>query len=633
MKTRKSLFGYSGNVSVLKHHSKTDWFDTNAWLTEGISKLQTATSPRMWIVYLLFLGLFTLFSGRLYYLQVQKGNQNRVLADGNRIRREIDVAPRGNILDAKGRHLVTNQVQYQLVIVPADLPYKRSDRETVYDRIASESGLLVGEISAKVNRAGLFSHTPVVLAERLSRDDALRYKLRLADIAGVRVSYVATRNYVTTSGLGHILGYTSRMNESDSAKYPDYPEQAPIGRVGLESSYDHVLRGQVGVTDIEVNATGQFQRIIDRVPPKIGTTLQLSLDLDLQAEMEAALREAMDKEQAKQAVGVAMDPSTGAILASVSLPSYDANLFARGITSQEFEALNSDENKPLLNRAVAGVYPAGSTIKPFVAAAALEEKTITPTTSLDTSAGVIEVAGSRFPDWKRHGVTNVGQAIAESNNIFFYALGGGYKNISPLGIDRLEKYFKLFGFSSVTGIDYAKESIGLIPTPEWKRKAKKESWYLGDTYHVSIGQESLLVTPTQMLRALASLINGGTLVTPHVVTAMQDPQTGSVNPATYPEKKLPLSASSISAVQNGMRLSVELDTGSARSLQALPFRSGGKTGTAQFDNNRRTHAWYIGYAPLDNPKIAVVVLVEGGGEGNAIAVPVAGRVFQKYLIP
>lgn len=326
-----------------------------------------------------------------------------------------------------------------------------------------------------------------------------------------------------------------------------------------------------------------------------------------------------------------MDPKTGGILASVSLPGYDNNLFAKGISSADYEALSKNPDKPLLNRAVSGVYPAGSTVKPFVAAGALQEKTISASTRLDTSIGVIKIGQWEFPDWKVHGVTDVKQAIAESNDIFFYALGGGWDKIPGLGVERLKKYYHMFGIGVPTGVDYTTEQGGLIPDPEWKKKVKKESWYIGDTYHIAIGQGDLLATPLQMARALSSIANGGTLKTPHLVASVETPESSGVQKLEFPEEKLPLSPEVMQTVREGMWQTVNTETGSARSLRSLPFVSAGKTGTAQFGTEEKTHAWYIGYAPYDNPEIVVAVIVEGGGEGNAISVPVAGRVFDYYM--
>jgi penicillin-binding protein 2 len=421
------------------------------------------------------------------------------------------------------------------------------------------------------------------------------------------------------------------MTDKDITKHPDYNRASPIGRAGLESSYDAQLRGIVGINEVEVNAQGRLQRTLSTKPPQVGDTLQLTLDKGLQAEMAAALQDAMQKNGAKQAVGIAMDPNTGGILASVSLPSYDNNQFAKGISAADYKVLSDNPDKPLLNRALDGQYPAGSTIKPFVAAAALQEKTIQPDTRLDTSIGAIKIAQSVFPDWKVHGITDVKQAIAESNDIFFYALGGGYDKIPGLGVDRLKKYLSQFGFGSSTSVDYASDSKGLVPDPDWKKRALNEKWFIGDTYHMSIGQGDLLVTPTQLARATSAIANDGTLYTPHLVAGTTPSTGGDMQPVIYTSQKVTFDPGVLQTVRDGMHQTVAGSTGSARTLQALPFSSAGKTGTAQFGTEQKTHAWYIGYAPFENPQIVVAIIVEGGGEGNAISVPVASRVFSYYM--
>lgn len=633
MRGKKGRLGFISSIAKLVSHPQSDWYDPSTFLIRGESlPPESSQTPRYWIVYGIAVLAVMVFGFRLIQLQITQGAVNRLLADGNRVRRQITIAPRGAIVDAKGHELVVNEAGYRFDLIPADLPYRRSDREATLRRVADTKQLNFDDLVAKVNQAGLSSTSPLTIIPKLSREDALLDKVRFNDIPGVSISYIPSRKYDNTPGLAHLIGYTSQMTGNDIARHPDYHTGSPIGRSGVESSYDVALRGEVGVNDIEVNATGQFQRILTRKPPKVGNTLHLTLDKGLQTEMNEALKAAMEKEHANQAVGIAINPQTGGILASVSLPGYDNNLFAKGVSQDEFNQINNDPNKPLLNRALDGLYPAGSTIKPFVAAAALQEGTITAQTTLDTSAGVIEIGDFRFPDWKKHGVTAVAQAIAESNDIMFYALGGGWKHIPPLGVERLRRYYSLFGLGKDTGVDYASESKGLVPDPDWKKRVKKEAWYIGDTYHIAIGQGDLLVTPLQMARALSSLVNGGRLLTPHIVDSSESSQTKAVTPLTFPEEKISLNEKTIATVRDGMRLSVTSDTGSARSLRELPFSSGGKTGTAQFGiDNAKTHAWYIGYAPADNPEIVVVVIVEGGGEGNAISVPVAGRVFNYYM--
>lgn len=628
---KKGIFGYRQGLNRYVHDPKKSWVDVSLFLVHGQEPLEEEEPEKP--TFSLAKGLVTLMVlllvWRLTGLQIAEGSKNRYLAEGNRIRRQITTSPRGAIVDKKGESLVSNEAGYSLDIIPADLPKNKKERESVFQAVADVQKISPEEIQKMVMQLGLGSMEPLVLQPNLPREQALIYKVKFAQLSGVRVSFSPTRKYDSTPGLSHILGYTSRMTQSDVDKHPDYPPSSPIGRSGVESSYDTELRGSVGISEIEVNANGQYQRTLQNTPPQVGKTLRLSLDKGLQSELAAALEEAMSKNGAKQAAGIAMDPRTGGILASVSLPSYDDNLFAKGISTDEFGKLNSHPDKPLLNRVVNGVYPSGSTIKPFVAAAALQEKTITPSTKLDTSAGVIKIGQWEFPDWKVHGITDVKQAIAESNDIFFYALGGGYGQISALGVERLGKYYRNFGFGKETGLDYASDNKGLIPDPDWKKKVKKESWYIGDTYHIAIGQGDLLVTPLQLVRALSSLLNGGYLPTPHVVESVESTQDGTTKQLEFSSEKVSVSPEVMQTVREGMHQTVL--AGSARALNTLPFSSGGKTGTAQFGSEEKTHAWYIGFAPYDNPEIAVAVIVEGGGEGNAISVPVAGRVFQYYM--
>lgn len=633
MRGKKGIFGYKLGLTRLSPKPPGEWFDPASFLIKSEETLpeEDEAKPHYFLGKMMVIFAALVLILRLTNLQVTQGYENRYLAEGNRIRRQITVAPRGAIVDRTGAPLVTNKPGYSLDIIPSDLPIKKVDRQIVYEAVAKVVNLPLDAIADQINQAGLSSLDPVTIKGNLAREEALVYEIRFNNLAGVRVSYTPSRQYDMTSGLSHLIGYTSRMTEQDVKKHPDYSHTAPIGRSGLESSFDTVLRGQEGITEIEVNANGQYQRSLHDSLPKIGQTLQLTLDVGLQQEMAAALEEAMQKNGVKQSVGIAMDPHTGGILASVSLPNYDNNIFAQGMSGQDLHTINNNPDKPLLNRAVDGLYPAGSTIKPFVATAALQEGTIKPNTTLDTSIGKIKIGQWEFPDWKVHGTSDVKQAIAESNDIFFYALGGGWDKIPGLGVERLRRYYQMFGFGQETGVDYTSEQTGLVPDPEWKKKVKKESWYIGDTYHIAIGQGDLLVTPIQLARALSSIANGGNLVTPHIVASVEDPETEKIIATSFTKAKMAVSWDVLQTVRDGMHRTVDSETGSARSLHSLPFSSAGKTGTAQFGTEAKTHAWYIGYAPFDNPKIVVAVLVEGGGEGNAISVPVAGRVFQYHM--
>lgn len=630
---RKGRFGYGEGELSSRRMAKDNWFEPSCFLIESESVLEDTQTEKVRFTWgkLLVAICFSIMLVRVTTLQIVEGAEHRFLAEGNRVRQQITLPPRGLIIDSRGQSLVTNEPGYSVDIIPSELPRKKDARQDVIEKISALRGIDPHVIEKVIEKEGLVSSDPVVIDDTITREDAIIAKIKLATTPGVRISFAPKRVYDATPGLAHLLGYTARMNEQDVTNHPEYPRSSIIGRSGLESSYDNALRGEVGTNEVEVNANGQFQRILYTRPPQVGQTLRLTLDKGLQQEMATSLQEAMSKNGAKQAVGVAMNPKTGGILASVSVPTYDNNLFAQGISSEEYKKLQDNPDKPLLNRAIHGLYPAGSTIKPFIAAAALEEGTITNKTTLDTSIGVIKIGQWEFPDWKVHGTTDVGMAIAESNDIFFYALGGGWDKIPGLGVERIKKYLHSFGFGEQSNIDFANDAAGLIPDPDWKKRVKKESWYIGDTYHMAIGQGDLLATPIQLARALSGIANGGTLVSPHLVNSAESAGGTKITNMTFETNRLPFSSETLHTVQEGMRRTVDASTGSARALAALPFTSAGKTGTAQFGSEEKTHAWYMGYAPYENPEIVVVVLVEGGGEGNAISVPVAGRVFSYYM--
>jgi len=355
----------------------------------------------------------------------------------------------------------------------------------------------------------------------------------------------------------------------------------------------------------------------------------LSVDLDLQKFITDDLQKALDELGIQQGVVVAANPKTGEILSMVSLPAFDNNLFVTSGNNEQITKIMSDQNKPLINRATSGVYPFGSTIKPFIASAGLQEKIITTSTTIQ-DPGEIRVGQWVFPDWKVHGTVDVYKAIAESCNVFFYSVGGGWQNIKGLGIDKIKQYLTYFGFGSKTGIDIPSDAEGLVPSPDWKKKVKNESWYIGDTYHVSIGQGDVLVTPLQLLNGVSAIANGGSLLKPHFVWKILD-KDGKVLQEFQREvvRENFVSKENIEVVREGMHQATT--EGSARQLGNLPVAVAAKTGTAQFGNEGKTHAWITAFAPFEDPQIAIVVLVEGGGEGNSTAQPIAKDILQYYF--
>ncbi|KKR34761.1 MAG: hypothetical protein UT67_C0007G0010 [Candidatus Magasanikbacteria bacterium GW2011_GWA2_40_10] len=324
----------------------------------------------------------------------------------------------------------------------------------------------------------------------------------------------------------------------------------------------------------------------------------------------------------KRAAAIAMDPRDGSILAMVSLPAFNNNEFSGGITQKNYDKYTKNPDNPLFNRAIGGTYPSGSVVKLVVAAAALQEKIITPGTAF-LSTGGLQVGDRFFRDWKSggHGTTNVSKALAWSVNTFFYYVGGGYKNFTGLGVDKIIKYMQFFGIAQKTGIDLTGEASGFAPSKDWKLKTKGETWYVGDTYNLSIGQGDLLVTPLQVAVWTSAVANGGKVVQPHLAFKLEEPITHNEVLLNFDQREVPVSPENLAVVRQGMRDCVTY--GSCQLMKSLPFASGGKTGTAQWNSNKENHAWFTSFAPFDDPKIVVTVLVEEGTEGSVVSEPIA----------
>lgn len=556
---------------------------------------------------------------KLFFLQVQEGFVNLRLAEGNSVKSLPVSAPRGLIVDDKGQPLASNQPAYDLVTQinrPKDLDKFGAN---VFEIIGLSQDQVKGLINAN-NKTANF----IILKENMSRDDALLLKSRLAQYGGFEVTPSFVRQYFESS-LCHVLGYIGKLSEGEATGNPLALINGTTGKSSLEKTYDEFLQGTPGERRAEVDASGRVIRILSQTDPQSGDTIQTSIDKDLQVFVSQKLEESAN-ELKTNAAAVVMDARDGSIKALVSLPNFDNTALSTGITQEQYNVLAQDKNFPLLNRAIAGEYPPGSSIKPFIASSALEFGVVDPNFSFDTPP-FIDIGGHKFPDWKDHGTTDIRRAIAESNNIFFFALGGGYGPIkNGLGPDGIKKGLDKFGFGSQTSIDLTGESDGFIPTPEWKKKNTKENWFIGNTYNMSIGQGDLLVTPIQMAVATVSIANGGKLFKPHLVKKITDLSGNIVeefNSANSLIKDGIFSPSTLQVVREGMRMTVT--NGSAASVfgSNFPISVAGKTGTAQFGNEGKTHAWFTSFAPYEDPKIAVTILVEGGGEGFETAAPVA----------
>ncbi len=624
------------------------------------------------LVAVVFLGL----AGQLWRLQIVQGHVYRSQADRNRFRLVRVDAPRGVIYDRQRRIMVRNEPSFTVSVVPADLPAE--DEERVFSRLSQLLGIPVsttqgngrqggppvgaGQLPGvesrgirelvKAGRATPF--VPVPIKSRVAREVAFIIEEEHLDLPGVQVQVEPIRRYLQGPLTAHILGHMGRIPAERLEEYlgqpdGDYELYDRVGVTGIEYTYEKELRGEKGLKHIEVDALGREVRVVSQpVMPTPGHNLILTLDLELQEAAERALRRGMGKVGSESGVVIAMNPKTGEILAMVSLPSYDNNLFAGGISPEDYARLINDPLLPLFNRAISGEYPVGSTFKIVPAAAGLQEGVISQSTLIN-DPGAILVPNKYFPDdptqaqpffcWKEdgHGWVDVIEGLAQSCDVFFYVVAGGYQDFQGLGAERLIEYARLFGFGEPTGIALPGESAGLVPDDRWKRHVRGQVWVTGDTYNMAIGQGDFLATPLQLLNATAAVANGGTLYRPQLVYQVEDVD-GQVVRAFTPQviRTLPIAPEHLAIVREGLRGAVTHGTAYWAGLPT-EVEVAGKTGTAEYfgpldeEGNLPTHAWFTAFAPYDDPEIALVVFVAGGGEGSSVAAPIAAEILRAYF--
>ena len=598
---------------------------TKTYLGTSISK------KKIFILGIIILTGLTIMAGRTSYLQIIRDDYYRGLAEGNRIRLRPILSERGIIYDKFHIELVENVPNFSLAMIPQDLPRDKEKREVIIDKVVSLSGVPKEKIVDLLKKYSSYSYASLVIKENLDYQSALKLYIQSSELPGISIEKGSKRKYVsninsTSSSLSisHLLGYLAKLNDEEIGKLKDkgYLLFDNIGKTGLEKIYEAELRGKYGIKKVEVNALGHEQTVLAEEPPVPGKNLVLTVDLEAQKKLEELMKNMLSKTHKKRAAAVAMDPRDGSILAMVSLPAFDNNEFSGGITQQNYNNYTGDPDNPLFNRAIGGTYPSGSTVKPILSAAALQEKIITSRTAF-LSTGGLEIGDRFFKDWKAggHGITNVTKSLAWSVNTFYYYIGGGYKDFVGLGVDRIVKYMQYFGIAQKTGIDLTGEATGFVPSKDWKLKTKGESWYVGDTYNLSIGQGDLLVTPLQVAVWTAAVANGGRVVQPHLADKLEEPITHNEVQLNFSKNNVPVSAENLAIVRQGMKDCVIY--GSCQMMKNLPFASGGKTGTAQWSATKENHAWFTAFAPFENPKIVVTVLIEEGTEGSVVAEPIA----------
>ncbi len=589
------------------------------------------TAKRMRIGGIVALSILGLFIGRSAYLQVANGAYYFNLAEGNRIHDERIVADRGLIMDRSGEVLVRNVPAFALWVGK-----DRLEEDDLYlDLVRSVSELLmITENEAHDLLIQINDGKPeMMISPDIEYDSAMKVLASQEVYDGIRVVAGNRRLFDVgdTKTLSSMLGYVGIINELEykSKKEQGYSQRDIIGKAGIERTYEDLLRGYPGERSVEVDAIGREQSILEQRDAVEGSNLTLHIDSDLQTFIENRLDVILNKLGVHNASVVVMDPRDGGVRALVSYPGFDSNIFSGVIDAEAYQELIDDPGSPLFTRAVSGQFPSGSTFKPIVAAAAYDEGIIDEHTSVVSSGG-ISIGQFYFPDWKAggHGVTDVRKAIAESVNTFFYMIGGGYREFDGLGLEAMMNSAKRFGLGQALGIDLPGEASGFLPSVEWKNRVKNEPWYIGDTYHAAIGQGDILVTPLQVAAFTAAFANGGIVYKPQIVDGYESQgKYHDISSAVINEQVA--SDAAIDIVRRGLRDAVT--SGSARRLGGLPISSAGKTGTAQWHSVKDNHAWFTGFAPYEQPEIVVTVLIQEGGEGSAVAVPLTYDIFDWWF--
>jgi penicillin-binding protein 2 len=574
-------------------------------------------------------------AGWYFKLQVVDHAEYATRSEANRIKPRPVVPARGSIFDRNGKLLAENVPAFRLDV----LPEKAGDTKKLLAGLSTIFALTPEDIERfEATRKATRGFRPITLKLRVTEDEMARFAVDRWRYPGVELEPYLTRRYPYGDLFGHVIGYVARIDEKDLASLGEgNAALTHIGKTGIERYYEEALRGKIGYEQVETNVEGRALRTVGRVPAQAGSDLKLSVDADLQRAMVAAFGDL-------EGSAVAIDPRTGEILAMVSLPSYDPNLFVNGISHADFNALNTNPSRPQFNRLVLGGVAPGSTLKPALALAGLDSGVRLPDDKT-LSTGMFRLPGMKGRGWGDshrggHGWTDARKSIADSVNTYYYRLA------LDMGVERFDSYLSGYGFGQPTGIDLIGEIGGILPSPAAKLKLNKERWYPGDLVNASIGQGMWKVTPLQLARVTAGLADG-MLRRPHLVAAQRTGFDAQWQALSQPAaSRISEHPDNLRVIREGMEMTVNGPGGTARMMGVgAPYRIAGKTGTAQVVNRRaqavnpkslplhqRHRALFVGYAPAENPTIAVAVMVEGGGYGAATAAPIARKIFDAYLL-
>lgn len=603
-------------------------------------KLEVPLSKKILKGLLIFaMVLLLILFAKTFQFQVLENKNFSALANENKFIIHSIRAARGVIYDSKGKQLVFNKPSFDLILDKRNFSLSGSEKSKVLKEVSEITKESFEDLEEKINNG---QNQVILISENLDHQSLILLETKIDKLPGFRIERNAIREYKDGSNFAHLLGYTGKISAKELKENPGiYSVFNYVGRDGIEKSYQEVLRKNPGKVRVERDVYGNLlsKEIISL--PESGKSLVLYLDSELQKKITQGLERILKDIEVEKAVGVALDPQSGGVMALVSIPSYDNNLFSKGADQEALLNLLTDPQELLFNIAVSGLYPTGSTIKPLVASAALEEEIISPSKKINCKGKIIiphryepEINTVKH-DWRVHGWTDMRKAIAESCNVYFFTIGGGYENQEGLGPSRIKKYLELFGWGNKTGIDLPAEAKGLIPFPDWKRKVKKEGWWDGDTYNLSIGQGDILVTPLQVAASFVAIANGGKLYKPKVVKQIVDSEKNlieEIKPEILRENFI--DPENLEIVREGMRQAVtgkESPHATATLFNSLPVKAAAKTGSAQTPRPHYYHTWITVFAPYENPQIVLTIMLENVKDIQGAMLPVAKEVLNWYF--
>jgi len=614
-----------------KRNNETDNLHLVNWEATDAAVFQRQYLLLMAIMLMVLLVYFV----RVWHLQVLQGVRYRYQSENNRIRLEDIPAPRGIIFDRNGTALVENRPAYHLLLVREDV----TDMDQTIKELARLCGKTPQDFFSLLDaNKTVPKFVPVRLVADLDRDCLARIEAQRIRLPGVIIQLEPKREYKWNGAAAHLIGYLSEITEKEmnSESYEGYYAGEDVGKFGIEKAFEKYLHGKRGGRQVEVDAIGRRMRLIDEALPIPGRNLWLTVDIEVQKVAEGCLQD-------KVGAIVALDPRNGAVLALASKPTFDQEKFIRGLSSDEWRALSRDQDHPLLDRALGAAYPPGSTYKPLVALAALQEGIITPDSTV-FCPGFYYFAGRKYRCWRDrgHGTMNLHNAIVQSCDTYFYQTG------LRLGVDKIAQYAKWLGLGQKTEIGLPGEHPGLIPTSWWKKQAIGVPWQKGETLSISIGQGFDLASPLQMALAYSAIANGGKVWQPYVVRRIEGSSLEEVDEIkSNLKREVPIEPRYFEVVQKGLLGVVEENRGTAHGIKANSVLIAGKTGTAQVvrladgvdrkvaakkaKEKEQDHAWFVGYAPADEPRIVVCALIEHGGHGSSVAAPLVQKVILAYL--